>query len=183
MRKLIAAMNMTLDGFCDHTAGIADEELHDHYTELLKNADTILYGRITFELMKFWQTVLQNPTGNKSMDDFATAIDKIPKIVFSSTLKDLDWKTAKLEKRDIKGVVSELKQQSGKDFFAGSPGLIASLTQLELIDEYQICVHPVILGKGLQLFKNIQSSINLKLLKTKTFGSGVVILYYEAVKK
>ena len=122
MRKLIAAMNMTLDGFCDHTAGIADEELHDHYTELLKNADTILYGRITFELMKFWQTVLQNPTGNKSMDDFATAIDKIPKIVFSSTLKDLDWKTAKLEKRDIKGVVSELKQQSGKDFFCRQSG-------------------------------------------------------------
>ncbi|MCB0728705.1 MAG: dihydrofolate reductase family protein [Ignavibacteriae bacterium] len=183
MRKLIAAINMTLDGYCDHTSGIADEELHDHYTELIKNADSILYGRITFQLMKYWQTVLDNPTGNKSMDDFAKAIDSIPKIVFSNTLNNLDWKTAKLEKRDLKEVVTELKQQAGKDFFAGSPGLIASLTQLDLIDEYQLCVHPIIAGKGLILFKNINDRIDLKLLKTKTFGSGAVILYYEPVKK
>lgn len=183
MRKLIAAMNMTLDGFCDHTAGVADEELHEHYRELISNADTILYGRITFQLMKYWQTVLKNPTGIKSMDDFAEAIDKIPKIVFSRTLKNPDWETAQLAKKDIKEVVSELRQEEGKDIFAGSPGIIVSLTQLDLIDEYQICIHPVILGKGLQLFKNIQDSINLKLLKTKTFGSGAVILYYEKVKK
>ena len=111
MRKLIAAMNMTMDGFCDHTAGIADEELNDHYTELLKNADTVLYGRKIYQLMEFWLTVLKNPTGNKSMDDFAAAIDNISKIVFSKILESVDWNTAKLERRDIKEVVSELKQQ------------------------------------------------------------------------
>ncbi|HMQ69790.1 MAG TPA: dihydrofolate reductase family protein [Ignavibacteria bacterium] len=183
MRKLIAAINMTLDGYCDHTAGIADEELHDHYTEMLRNADTVLYGRKTYQLMEFWKTVLKNPTGNKSMDDFAVAIDNIPKIVFSKTLKKIDWETAKLEKRNIKEVVSELRQQSGKDFYAGSPGLIASLTQLGLIDEYQICIHPVILGTGLTLFKNIKDKTDLKLLKTKTLGSGAIILYYKAVNK
>ena len=82
MRKIIAAINMTLDGFCDHTAGIADDEIHQHYTELLSNADTILYGRITYQLMEYWRTLLENPSDEKSMNDFAIAIDKISKIVF-----------------------------------------------------------------------------------------------------
>ena len=87
---------MTLDGICDHTAGIPDEELHQHYTELLDNAGVILYGRTTYQLMQFWQTLLKNPSGKKSMDDFAVAIDKIPKIVFSQTLKNTEWDSAKL---------------------------------------------------------------------------------------
>lgn len=82
MQKVIAVINMTLDGFCDHTAGIADEDLHQHYTELLNDAGVILYGRITYQLMQFWQTILKKPSGEKSMDDFAIAIDKISKIVF-----------------------------------------------------------------------------------------------------
>ena len=85
MRKLIAAINMTLDGFCDHTALIADEEIHQHYNELLSNADTLLYGRITYQLMEYWQSVVKNPTGDKSTDEFALAIDHIPKIVFWSS--------------------------------------------------------------------------------------------------
>src|SRR6188472_2554076 len=96
MRKLIAAINMTLDGFCDHTAGIPDDEIHQHYTDLISSADTILYGRITYQLMEYWRTVLENPTGDKAMDDFAVAIDSIPKIVFSRTLKNVEWKSAKL---------------------------------------------------------------------------------------
>ena len=82
MRKLIAAMNMTIDGICDHTAGIANEELHQHYADLLSNSGTILYGRITYQLMEYWQTVLKDPTGEKATDEFAIAIDSIPKIVF-----------------------------------------------------------------------------------------------------
>jgi hypothetical protein len=84
MRRVIAALNMTLDGFCDHTAGIPDEELHQYYTELLNAGDAILYGRITYQLMKYWQPLIKNPTGEKTMDDFAIAIDKIQKIVFST---------------------------------------------------------------------------------------------------
>src|SRR5882757_6959954 len=96
MRKVIAAMNITLDGFCDHTAGIPDEELHKHYSELLDKAGVILYGKTTYQLMQFWQTLLKNPSGEKSMDEFALVIDKIPKIVFSHTLKDTAWDSAAL---------------------------------------------------------------------------------------
>jgi dihydrofolate reductase len=179
MRRVIAAINMTVDGFCDHTAGIADEELHNHYSDLLANAGTLLYGRITYQLMQYWQEVLQNPTGKRSMDRFAEVIDRIPKVVFSHTLKDTGWDTARLADRDLKEEVLELRQQEGKDILVGSPGLIVSLTQLGLIDEYQLCIHPVIIGKGLPLFKHITEKIMLKLLKTKIFGSGAIVLYYE----
>ncbi|HET8964199.1 MAG TPA: dihydrofolate reductase, partial [Chitinophagales bacterium] len=81
MRKVIAAINMTLDGFCDHTAIIPDKEIHQHYADLLSNADTVLYGRITYQLMEFWRTLAENPLGEKSMDDFAIVMDKTPKIV------------------------------------------------------------------------------------------------------
>jgi dihydrofolate reductase len=179
MRKLVAAINMTLDGFCDHTAIIPDEEMHQHYADLLNNAGTALYGRITYQLMEYWQTVVKNPTGNKAMDEFALVIDRIPKIVFSRTLKSVEWESAKLATQGLKEEVLELRQQAGKDILVGSPGLIVALTQLGLIDEYQLCVHPVIAGGGLPLFKNINDRIILKLLKTKSFGSGAIVLYYE----
>lgn len=184
MRKLIASMNITIDGFCDHTAGIPDEELHNHYTELLTNAGVILYGRITFELMKFWQPMIQNPSGKKSMDDFAKAIGGIPKIVFSHTWnqQDIGWESAELATRDFKEEVLELKKQPGKDILLGSPSLIVAGTNLNLIDEYQLCIHPVLIGKGLPLFKEIKEKAILKLTKTKTFGSGIVLHYYETTK-
>jgi dihydrofolate reductase len=184
MRKLIAAINMTLDGFCDHTALIADEEIHQHYNELLSNADPLLYGRITYQLMEsYWPSVVKNPTGNKPIDEFAVIIDNISKIVFSRTLKNVDWKNTKLKKEGIKEEVLELKQQAGKNILVGSPSLIVALTQLDLIDEYQLGVQPIVLGSGLPLFKNVRDRLNLKLLKTKTFGCGAVTLYYEPTKK
>ena len=183
MRKLIAAINMTLDGFCDHTAMIADEELHQHYNELLNNADAILYGRITYQLMEYWPTVVKNPTGNKAMDEFAVTIDNILKIVFSHTLKNVKWKNARVAKQGIKEEVLELKRREGKDILVGSPSLIVNCMNLNLIDEYQLCVHPVIVGKGLPLFKNINDKTILKLLNTKTFNSGSVVHYYEPTKK
>ncbi len=189
MRKLIAAMNMTLDGFCDHTAMIADEEIHEHYNDLLRNTGTLIYGRITYQLMEsYWPTVVKNPTGNKPMDDFAVLIGNISKIVYSRTLKNVDpitigWKNTTLKKDIIKEEILELKQQAGKDIGVGSPGLIVALSQLDLIDEYQLGVQPTVLGSGLPLFRNISDRIDLKLLKTKTFSCGAVILYYERVKK
>jgi len=187
MRKLIAAINMTLDGYCDHTAMIADDEIHQHYNEVLSSAGTILYGRITYQLMEYWANVVKNPTGIKSMDEFAVAIDNIPKIVFSNTLKNVEWKTAKLAKRDIKEEVLELKQSrndGSKDILVGSPGLIVACMNLNVIDEFQLFVHPIILGSGLiPLLKNINDRINFKLLKTKTFGCGAVTFYYEPAKK
>jgi dihydrofolate reductase len=176
---------MTLDGFCDHTAMIADEEMHQHYNELLKNAGTLIYGRITYQLMESsWPSIVKKPTGNKSIDEFAVTMDNIPKVVFSRTLQHVEWKTARLAKRDLTEEASELKQQPGREILVGSPSLIVSLMNLDLIDEFQLCVQPIILGNGLSLLKNIDHRIDLKLLKTKSLkSSGSIVLYYEPTKK
>ncbi len=179
MRKIIAGINMTIDGFCDHTAIIPDEQIHQHYTDLLSNGGVILYGKITYQLMEFWKPLAINPSGEKSMDEFAVVMDRIPKIVFSHTLKEVDWESATLANRTLMEEVAELKQQAGKDILVGSKSLIIQLMKLNLIDELQLCVHPVIAGSGLLLFENLTDRIALKLSKTKTFGSGAVILYYE----
>ena len=114
------------------------------------------------------------------MDEFAVIIDNISKTVFSHTLKNVEWKNAKLAKRNIKEEVLELRQQAGKDILVGSRSLIVALLNLNLIDEFQLSVQPIIAGKGLPLFKNINDKIHLKLLKTKTFiSSGSITLYYE----
>ncbi len=179
MRKLIAAMNMTLDGFCDHTAMIADDEVHRHYTELLREADTIIYGRKTFQLMEFWPPLAANPSGNEAMDEFAVAIDEIRKIVYSRTLESVEWKTAELKREIVKDEIVDLKQRLGKNILVGSPSLIVQLGNLALIDEYQIGVQPTVSGSGLPLFKNITGRIDLRLSKTKTFTCGAVIHYYQ----
>ena len=183
MRKLIAALNMTLDGICDHTAGLPDEEIHQHYTELLGQGDAILYGRTTYQLMEYWRNFLENPSEEKSMNDFAAAIDKIPKIVFSHTIKNVEWETASIAKRDLKDEVLELKQKPGKNIFVGSRSLIIQLLNLDLIDELQLCIYPVVAGKGLPLFKNINDRIIFKFVKTKTFNGGAVLLYYQPKKE
>jgi dihydrofolate reductase len=179
MRKVIAAINMTLDGVCDHRVGIVEEKLHQHYSDLINNSSVILYGRTTFELMKFWQTLLQNPSGVKTMDDFAISIDKIPKIVFSKTLKDTSWDSAKISDKSLTEKISELKKQAGKDILIGSRSLIIELLNRNLIDEFQICIHPIIEGKGLSLFDQIKERIILKLVNTKILDSGVTIFYYQ----
>ncbi len=183
MRKAIAAINMTLDGYCDHTALIADDEIHQHYNELLRSAGTIIYGRVTYQLMEsYWPSVVKKPTGNKPTDEFAVIIENIPKIVFSHTLKNIGWKNANLAKRDIKEEVLELRQSGSKDILVGSRSLIVTLLNHHLIDEFQICVQPIISGKGLPLFRNISDRINLKLIETKTFQNGSIVLYYKPAK-
>lgn len=184
MRKLIAGLNMTLDGYCDHTAMIADDEIHQHYNELLLHADTLIYGRITYQLMEsYWPSVVKNPTGNKPIDDFAVIIDNISKIVYSRTLENVAWKNSKLKKEVVKEDILELKHQTGKPILVGSPSLIVALANLDLVDEYQLGVQPTIAGNGLRLFKNIRERVDLTLIKTKTFSCGAIFLYYEPVKK
>ena len=186
MRKVIAALNITIDGFCDHTAGIADEELHDHYTKLIDGADHILYGRITYQLMEYWRTLLDKPSEEKSMNDFAQAINEIEKIVFSNTLKEVDWSTARLSYTKIEEELLQLKQSNSdgdKDILIGSRSLIIHLMNLNLIDEYQLCIHPVVIGSGLPLFDKINERTVLKLTNTKTFNSGAIILYYQPLSE
>ncbi len=174
---------MTVDGFCDHTVITPGEEIHQHYTDLINNAGLLLYGRITYQLMEYWKPIAKTPTGNVSMDSFAIAIDKVPKIVFSNTLTNVEWESAALATRSLEEEVTALRLQPGKDIFVCSPGLIVALTQLGLIDEYQLCIHPVIAGSGLPLFKNISNKIILKLSKTKQFNSGAIIHYYEPLNE
>ena len=178
MRKLIAAMNMTLDGYCDHTAMIADDEIHQHYAELVDSAGVLLYGRITYQLMEYWRSVLANPTGNPATDAFAVAIDRVPKIVYSRTLGNVDWQTATLKSELDRDEIVALKEQHGKDIYVGSPSLIVSLAKLGLVDEYQLGIHPAVVGSGLPLFKDITKRIDLKLLKTKPFSCGAFIACY-----
>lgn len=179
MRKIIAAFNMTIDGICDHTAGLPDEEIHRHYTELLGEGDAILYGRTTYQLMEFWRTFLENPSEEKSMNDFALAIDRIPKIVFSNTLNTVDWNSASIATRGLEETVSELRQQPGKNILVGSRSLIIQLLNLNLLDEFRLCIYPVVAGSGLPLFENLNQRSVFKLVKTKTFIGGAVVLYYE----
>src|SRR6186713_1348894 len=149
MSKLIAAMNMTLDGYCDHTAAIANEQIHDHYTELLRSADAIIYGRITYQLMEYWRPFVANPTGERSMDDFAEAIDNISKIVYSRTLENVDWNNTELKREIVKAEILELKLRADKDILVGSPSMIVELGNLGLIDEYQLGIQPIVIGTGL----------------------------------
>ena len=145
---------MTLDGFCDHTAMIADDEIHEHYNELLRNGDMLIYGRKTYQLMEgYWPSVVKTPTGNKPVDDFAVLIDNIQKIVYSGMLENVTWKNSTLKKEIIKEEILELKQQAGKDILVGSPSLIVAFANLGLVDEFQFGVQPTILGSGLPLFK------------------------------
>jgi len=182
MRKVIAAINMTLDGFCDHTAITPDDEIHDHYANLLKEAGVILYGRITFGLMEYWRDIVAKPTGIKAMDDFAVTMDKVPKIVFSHTLKTVEWDSATLSNQTLEEAVAALKQQPGKDIFIGSRSLIMQLMKSDLLDELQLCVHPVIAGGGMLLFENLNQRKLLQLVHTKTMSGGAIILYYQPAK-
>src|SRR5690606_18204984 len=144
MRKVVAAINMTLDGYCDHTAITPDEEIHHHYANLLRNGDAILYGRKTYELMQYWQGLVKNPSGDQSMDDFAIVMDRIPKIVFSHLLEHTDWHSAKLADQSPEQEVLALRKSSdggSKDLLVGSRSIIMQLIKLNLIDELQLCVH------------------------------------------
>ena len=174
---------MTIDGVFDHTVLTPDEEIHQHYTDLLNNAGLILYGSTTYQLMQYWQPMVKKPSGEKSMDDFAIAIDKIPKIVFSHKLQDTGWDSASIANQPLSEMVQTLKQLPGKEILAGSRSLIIQLMKLNLIDEYQLCVHPIVAGEGLQLFENMNYRKILQFTKTKTFSGGAVILYYEPAIK
>jgi dihydrofolate reductase len=136
MKKILAAINMTLDGFCDHTLIVPDDETHQHYNDLLKETGELLSGRTTYQLMEdYWPLLAANPSGNKVEDEFAVLMDNSQKVVFSHTLESVPWKNSRLATGTLEEEITKLKQQSGK------PGLIAQAANLNLIDEYQIMVH------------------------------------------
>jgi len=182
MRNLIFGINVTIDGCCDHTKGIASEEIHDYFTDLFKDVDLIVYGRKTYELMvPFWPDIARNRSGGtRSMNDFATAFDAINKVVFSRSLERIDDENTRLVRSNLKEEISRLKQEPGKNISTGGVDLPSQLIELGLIDEVHIVVHPVIAGEGRRLFDgvNMQEALRMKLVESKIFESGGVALRY-----
>jgi dihydrofolate reductase len=187
MRKVIVSNLVTLDGFFAGPNGeidwhVVDEEFFNYVKfELQNEVDTILFGRVTYEGMaSYWPT----PAAAQNDPDTTDYMNKTPKIVFSKTLAKADWNNSTLVKGDLAQEVSKLKQQPGKNLVIyGSGTIVSALAQLGLIDDYRIFVVPVVLGRGKPLFSDITMPINLKLLRTKTFKTGVVLLSYEPDRK
>ena len=182
MRKLVYAINITLDGFADHEAMIADDELHEFYTGLLRKADAVIYGRVIYELMaSYWPFATDNPASTRSEIEFANVLNAIPKIVFSKTLAEVEWNNARLSKENAVEEVLKLKGQPGKDLLVGGLSLASTFVNFGLIDEFWILIHPVVLGSGKPLFRDLHKRVQLKLIDTKTLKSGVVALHYQAI--
>jgi dihydrofolate reductase len=180
MRKLVFAINITIDGFADHTAGIADDELHDFFTNILDTIDISLMGRKTYQLMEnYWPKVHEDPNATKSTINFAYKFNTMNKIVFSNTLKEVKWKNCRLASESLVKVVSDLKNQNGKNISAGSLSIANQLLNANLIDEFWFLIHPVVLGKGKKLFDGLDIKSQLQLIDIKNFDSGVVVLHYK----
>ena len=182
MRKLIFGTNLTLDGCCDHTKGIADEALHDYFTSLLKGCDTFVYGRKTYELMvPFWPDMARKKSGDtKALNDFAETFSSVKQIVvFSRTLTKVDEKSAILNKGDLREEILKLKQQEGKSIMTGGVDIPNQLIQMDLVDEFYFVIHPVFAGEGRRLLENINLNREVRLESAKHFGAGHVALHYS----
>ena len=183
MRPLRYSINVTLDGCCDHRAISPDEELHRHAAENLAQADALLFGRVTYELMEagwrpFARTKARPDWMQPWMEPFAHTIDAAKKYVVSSTLEWVDW-NAELVRGDLGTAVQQLKQESGKRLFVGGVTLPLALAELGLIDEYEFVVQPRLAGHGPTLFAGLSKHIDLKLVSRLEFGSGAVAMRYE----
>ncbi len=180
MRKIIFAINITVDGYADHTSVIADDELHKFFADYLANVGVVLLGRKTYEMMaSYWPHARENPGSTKSEIEFADRYNNIEKVVFSRTLESVYWNNTTLNKGNLIKEVEKMKKQSGKSISAGSLSIASALTEKNLIDEYWILVHPVVLGRGKKLFENLSNKVVLKLIGTKNLGSGVVAMHYQ----
>jgi dihydrofolate reductase len=179
MRKTIYAINSTINGFADHTAMVADAEVHNYFGDMLDDADVILFGRKTYQLMEsYWPNAWNDSESTESEKRFADKINSIKKIVFSDTLKKVDWQNSVLSKKDPVSTVSELKRQEGKIISVGSLSIASQLFKENLIDEFWFAIHPVISGKGPRLFDGIDINTELKFVDSKKLNSGVVVLHY-----
>lgn len=180
MKKLIYAINLTLDGFADHTAGIADDELHEFFADYLDSVDTVLMGRKTYELMAdYWPIAHEDPHNTKSTLRFADKYNSVRKIIFTNTLEEVKWQNSRIADKDLVATVKELKEQVSKNISIGSLSLASQLLKQNMIDEYWFLVHPVIIGSGRKLFEGLNDRRDIKLVDTQTFNSGVVVLHYQ----
>jgi dihydrofolate reductase len=179
MRPLRYSINVTLDGCCDHREMIPDEDLHRNAAENLSKADALLIGRVTYEMMEAaWRPPVGVGARPDWMEPFAQEIDAAKKYVVSSTLERVDW-NAELVSGDLEAAVQKLKQEPGKGLLMGGVKLPLALAELGLIDEYELVVHPRIVGHGPTLFAGLSKRLDLRLVSRVEFGSGAVAMRYE----
>lgn len=180
MGLLTFGINVTLDGCCDHRAGIADDELHDHFTRLMDEAGAMLWGRTTYEMMESaWPAVARDETAPRAMREWAQKLDAKPKYVVSASRSDFPWNNSFLLTGDLREAVTQVKDKTPSGVLVGSPTLATALERLGLIDEYRFVVHPVLAGHGPALFQGLEPSRRLELLSTKPFASGAMAVHYR----
>ena len=186
MRNLIYAINVTLDGCCDHTKMIGSEEIFECYTQpLLRDADLFVYGRKTYQLMvPYWPDVAKDQSASKADRDFAQAFESANKVVFSQSLDDAEAKkgdkNARVVRTNLRDEILKLKQEPGKNIIAGGVDIPSQLIELGLVDEYRFVIQPIIAGEGRRLLEGVSlpEKLRLKLVESKTFESGCVALRY-----
>jgi dihydrofolate reductase len=182
MRKLIFAINITLDGCCDHTKQSADAEKLEYFTQLTREADVQVFGRKTYQLMvPYWPEVLKNQSATKAESEFARAFVSINKIVFSRSLDSVEDRNTRIVRGNLRDEILRLKQEQGKNILVGGVDIASQLIELGLVDEFRFVVGPVIAGEGRRLFEGVSlpESLQLKLLDSKIFRSGSVALRYS----
>jgi len=181
MRNVIYAINITLDGCCDHTKQIADEEAHEYFTHLMRDFDLLVFGRKTYQLMvPYWPDVAKDPSSTKADVEFARAFDSITKIVFSRSLASAEDKNTRIVRTNLRDEILKLKQEPGKNILVGGVDIPSQLIELGLVDEFRFVVQPIIAGEGRRLLEgvNLPKKCQLKLVESKTFKSGCVALRY-----
>jgi len=182
MRKLIFAINTTLDGCVDHTKQVADDETHEYFTHLLREGDVIVYGRKTYQLMvPFWPDVAKNQSMAKASNEFARAFDSINKIVFSRSLESAEGRNTRIVRTSLRDEILKLKQEQGKNILLGGVDVPSQLMKLGLVDEFRFVVGPIVVGEGRRLLEgaSLPERLQLKFVESKRFRSGCVALHYS----
>jgi dihydrofolate reductase len=180
MRNVIFAINITLDGCCDHTKMIADEEIHEYFTHLMRDVDLLVFGRKTYQLMvPFWPDVAKSHSMTRAENDFADRFDSINKLVFSQSLQSAEGNT-RIVRTKLKDEILKLKQEPGKNILVGGVDIPSQLIKLGLVDEYHLVVQPIVAGEGRRLLEatSLQEKLQLRLVESKIFKSGCVALRY-----
>ncbi len=181
MRNVIYAINITLDGCCDHTKTIADEEMLEYYTHLMRGVDLLVFGRKTYQLMvPYWPDVAKDSSETKASIEFARTFVSMNKIVFSRSLDSAEDRNTRIVRTDLHDEILKLKQEQGKDILVGGVDIPSQLIELGLVDEYRFVVQPIIAGEGRRLLEGIslREKLQLELVESKIFKSGSVALRY-----
>lgn len=181
MRKLIFAINITLDGCCDHTKGTGSDDVLEYHAQLLREVDVLVFGRKTYELMvPYWPEAAKNPSESKAANEFARTFDAIDKIVFSRSLHRVEDKHSRIARANLRDEIVQLKEEPGKNILTGGVSIPSQLIELGLVDEYRFVVLPIVAGAGPRLLEgaSVGDKLELKLVETEILKSGCVALRY-----